>query len=74
MLNGDRPYLIQFNFCKYLFECSGYFPKPKGLHNKTFLKKQNELINLEAEYWALARKQLGNILTDREEMNRALTG
>ena len=61
-------------FVNDLFECSSYFPKPKGLHNKTFLKKQSELINLEAEYWKLARKQLGNILTGRDELNRALTG
>jgi len=61
-------------FINDLFESSGYFPKPKGFHFTTFIKKQFELINLETEYWQLAGKQLGIILNDLDELNRALTG
>lgn len=45
-----------------LFEKSYWWPKPKGLHESTFQRKRNELIQLESEYWKLARKQLEMIL------------
>lgn len=42
-----------------MFENIRYWPKPKWIRWKTFERKRDYILALEAKYWPLAMKQLG---------------